>query len=284
MSLHEKSVLVDLSLGKVTTSRIDRTVTADVLSANSAKKNAGRWVNKLWSDEALQAITTHDSATNSTHRDMTLPWLDKKRILPTARFDEYMAIMRLRKPERQALVDSFIQNYDHWLAEARIARTGLFNPAEYPSRHRAAARFTFTLSAEPVPHRDDFRIALSAPDMEEMQASLDSRLSGAADTARNELLERIVKPLVIIVERLSDPDAKFRDSLIGNLVEIAEAIPDFNITDDPGIEAVRQRITNGLGKIQPESLRSSRSDRSRAASEANNILAAIAPWMSEDAA
>ena len=105
MSLHEKSVLIDLTLTSITTSRIDQSVTADVLHRNAAGKDAGRWVSKLWPKEAIDPIQKHDAKTGTLHREMTLPWLDNsKRILPTARFDEYMRIMRDRRPEREDLV------------------------------------------------------------------------------------------------------------------------------------------------------------------------------------
>jgi hypothetical protein len=281
MSIHHKAILVGLTMRSIGTARIDRTVTADVLRSNAAKDDAGRWVSRLWPREALEPITSHDGATGRIHREMTLPWLDNsKRILPTARFDEYMEIMRTRRPEREELIRThFIGQYDHWLAKAAEMRKHLYKPAEYPSATGAASRFSFRVEAEPVPHRDDFRITLSAADLSEMQAVLDERLDAAASAARNELLARISDPLVRIVERLSDKEAKFQDSLITNLRSIADAIPAFNITEDPAIEQIRLRIITGLGKLNPESLRSSRSDRSRAASEANSILASMAPWM-----
>jgi hypothetical protein len=280
MSLHDKALLIDLTLTSVTTSRIDQTVTADVLHRAAAAKDAGRWVSRLWPKAALEGIIHHDSATGRTHREMTLPWLDNsKRILPTARFDDYMAVMRTRRPERAALVKTFIDNYPFWLAEAADMRQGLFKYAEYPDAFTAAQRFTFKVEAEPVPHRDDFRIRLSTGDLAEMQSVLDDRLQAAERIARNDLVARIVEPLVRIVDRLSDPDAKFQDSLIGNIRTIADSIPALNVTDDTAIEDIRLRILAGLATLDPDTLRESRSDRSRAATEANAILASFAPWM-----
>lgn len=279
--LHDRAILIDLTLTSITTSRIDQSVTTDVLRRNGAKEDAGRWVSRLWPKEAIDPIVRHDAKTGTLHREMTLPWLDNsKRILPTARFDEYMRIMRERRPEREALVrDHFIGRYAHWLHEARTMRQHLFRPAEYPDQATAAARFSFRVEAEPVPHKNDFRVQLSGPDLAEMQSVLEDRLAEAARIARNDLAARITEPLVRMVERLADPDAKFKDSLIENIRTVAEAIPALNITDDPTLEAARQRILSGLATLDPETLRQSRSDRTRAASEANHILASIAPWL-----
>ncbi len=281
MSLHDRAILIDLTLTGVSTSRIDQSVTASVLRANAAKDDAGRWVSRLWPKEAIDPIARHDAKTGSLHREMTLSWLDNSlRILPTARFEEYMQLMRERRPEREAIVrDHFISRYPHWLQEAAKMRQSLFRPAEYPDQATAASRFTFRVEAQPVPHRDDFRVSLSAGDMREMQSVLDARLVEAGKVARNDLVSRISEPLVRIVERLSDPDCKFKDSLIDNIRTIAAAIPALNVTEDPALEDVRLRIHNGLAQLDPDSLRESRSDRSRAASEANQILASLAPWM-----
>lgn len=280
MSLHHRAILIDLTLTSITTSRIDQSVTAQVIKANAAKGDAGRWVSRLWPKEAIDPISRHDAKTGSLHREMTLPWLDNsKRMLPTARFEEYMGIMRDRRPEREALVADFIANYGHWLQQAAAMRQNLFRAAEYPDRTTAASRFSFKVEAEPVPHTGDFRVTLSETDLSEMQATLEERLQTAARLARNDLVARISEPLIRIVERLSDPDCKFKDSIIDNVRTIAAAIPAMNVTDDADLDAVRLRILGGLAKLDPETLRESKSDRSRAASEANQILASLAPWM-----
>lgn len=282
MSLHDKCLLVDLTIASLTTSRTDRGITADVLRRTAGDADAGRWVSRLWPKEALEPINQHDSATRKLHQQMTLPWLDNsKRILPTPIFHDYMAVMRQRRPEREQLVERFIAQFDTWLAKARVMRGTAFNASEYPTRTAAAASFAFKVEAEPVPHRDDFRVRLAGPDLEEMQAGLEDRLADAARIARNDLIARITDPLVKMVERLSDPEAKFRDSLVGNLQAIARAIPGLNVTGDPGIEDVRRRLEASLCQLNPAVLRDSESDRTRAARQANSILATMAPWMEE---
>ncbi len=252
-----------------------------MLYQHAANKDAGRWVSRLWPKAALEGIISHDSATGRAHREMTLPWLDNsKRILPTAKFDDYMALMRTRRPERAALVKTFIDNYQFWLARGRRhaprrssnppnTRTPTPPPPASPSRSRPNPSPTATTSASASPPATWPKCNRSS-----MTAS-----QAAERIARNDLVARIVEPLVRIVDRLSDPDAKFQDSLIGNIRTIADSIPALNVTDDPAIEDIRLRILAGLATLDPDSLRESRSDRSRAATEANAILASFAPWM-----
>ena len=248
----------------------------------SAESDAGRWVSRLWPKEALDPINTHDRATRAFHLDMTLPWLDNsKRILPSSRFADYMDSVRQRKAERTALVAAFINRYDHWIQEAATMRQGTFRHADYADRSTAEARFSFKVEAEPVPHKDDFRVALAAPDMDAMQATLEERLAVGVRIARNDLLRRISEPLAHMVERLAEPGATFRDSLFENVRQIAHLIPALNITDDPEIEAIRQKITSSLDHLDPGTVRDSAFERKRTAAAANEILSTMAPWLEE---
>ena len=284
--LHTRCILMDLTITSLTTSRTDRGITQDVLRRTAADADAGRWVSRLWTKAALDPISKHDAATRKLHQGMTLPWLDNsKRILPSAKVEEYMDLMRQRRPEREKLVaEHFLARFDHWLGEARAMRGTAFDAAEYPSAAEAACSFGFKVQGEPVPHRDDFRVTLAAPDMADLHAGLEDRLAAAARIARNDLISRITEPLVKMVGRLSDPEATFRDSLVDNIRAIAAAIPALNVTEDAGIEAVRQRLLSSLCRLDPEILRDSASDRSRAASQANAILAVMAPWLEDQPA
>lgn len=284
MSLHEKSLIVDLTLSGITTSRTDASITRSVLRAQQADDEAGRWVSKLWPKEALEPIRAIDSQIRAFHYAKTLPWLDKGgRICATRAFPDYIATMRGHRVTRETLVrEHFLDRYDYWLAKARSMRGHAFNPAEYPTRHGAADRFRFETHAEPVPHRDDFRISLAQAQLADMQADLDARLDEAERIATAALLKRIAEPITKLIERLADPDAKFQDSLVGNIRDLAHAIPDLNVLDDPRIDALRQQIA-ALGAVSPTTLRESRSDRNRTLSKASSILSTMAPWMDEDA-
>jgi len=282
MSLHEKSLLVDLTLTGITTSRTDASITRSVLRSHQADDEAGRWVSKLWPKEALEPIRAIDSQIRAFHYAKTLPWLDKGgRICASRAFNSYIDEMRKLRVSRETLVrEHFIDRYDYWLAKARSMRGHSFNSSEYPTRLGASYRFQFETHAAPVPHRDDFRITLNQADLDAMQADLDARLAEAEQVAVGALLKRIAEPISKLIERLADPDAKFQDSLIGNIRDLAKAIPDLNILDDPDIDALRIQIA-ALGAVSPENLRDSRSDRSRTLTKASSILATMAPWMAD---
>jgi hypothetical protein len=62
----------------------------------------------------------------------------------------------------------------------------------------------------------------------------------------------------------------FRDTLVGNLQDIAALAPKLNLTGDPQIDAFSQEVA-GLTRYSPEALRASGVTREEAASKAAEI-------------
>jgi hypothetical protein len=86
-----------------------------------------------------------------------------------------------------------------------------------------------------------------------------------------------------MVERLSDPDAVFRDSLVGNIVRLTDLLPRLNLHDDPALEAMRRQIEASLCRYSPAQLRCDKQVRRQAATEAQNVLDAMSGYLEEAA-
>lgn len=285
MSLHEKSLLVSINLGGITSTRIDRDTTAFVLRSQSAEDEAGRWTARLWPKEALEPIRSLDSRIRSYHYSKTLPWLDNgHRIIASRAFTHYTDHLRGLRFEREQAVFAFLDHYPSWIDRALQMRGSAFDAHEYPSRSKAERKFKFDVHCEPVPCSNDFRVALDAPDMDRIQKELDDRIAEAELAARRDLYGRIAAPVASLLERLADPDARITDATLNSIRDLCENLPDLNIWDDPEITALRDRITHGLCSLRPDSLKESRSDRTRAATKASGILQSMAPWLAADIA
>jgi len=285
MSLHDKTLLISLTLSGIPSARADKEITRDVLFSKNAEADAGRWVSRLWPKEALEPIRQIDGQIRAYHYSKTLPWMDKgERIIAARTFTDYMEKMRDFRYKRETLVQGFIDSYDTWLDRAKDMRGDTFKPDEYPGAQEARRRFRYELSSTPVPHRDDFRVSLSTEDMEEVRASLEARIHTAEETATRDLYRRIAAPVSALVERLANHDSRLTESTLNALKELCSTLPDINILDDPGINTLRDAITAQLTTLNPETLTNSRSDRSRALQKASSILATMSPWLDEPAA
>lgn len=281
MSLQEKSILINVILHGFSKSKGDASVTSGVLFNNAAAGDAGKWSTTLLPKHATQPISTIDGKIRKHHRTNTLPWSEKgARILPSANYENYMKTFRSLRRERDALIDAFRSCYPAYLNEARQSLGHLFRPENYPSADEAAAEFTLSLDATPVPHENDFRCQLGSPsDLSDIQDRLQKQVKHAESNARLDLLKRVLTPIAAMAEKLSDPDAKFRDTLVGNIVEITELIPNLNVTDDKVLSELHTRINKELTYYSPDALRHSPSDRRAAANKAQAIFDNAASWM-----
>lgn len=283
MSLHEKSILIDITLHSFSATKTDNNVTGEVLFNKSAMSDAGRWITRLLPKEATHPIAQLDGQIRKHHRQQTLPWSnDGARILPSANFDNYMEQHRSFRRQREELVEAFRRTYPTYLHSAARANGALFNPADYPSAEQAAALYDFEIKATPVPHENDFRCQLnSAADMAAIQADLKKQVKAAEQNAVIDLFQRIAEPLARMAERLADPNAKFRNTLVSNIEEIAALIPVLNITGDPRLTQIHDSIRNQLSHYTADALRNSPSDRRAAAAKAQSIFNQAAAWMNK---
>lgn len=280
MSLHEKTLLISLTLTGIPSSRCDKRITRDVLFQQNAQADAGRWVSRLWTKEAMEPIRALDGQIRTFHYERTLPWMDKgERIIASRTFTTYMDRMREFRFKRETLVQGFIDCYDDWIEQAKEMRGDSFKRDEYPHPLEARRRFRFELASAPVPHASDFRVTLAEEDMEEIRSGLEARVQHAETTATRDLYRRMAAPVGALVERLANPDGRFTEATLNSLRELCASLPDINVLDDPAVETLRQAIEAQLCSLHPETVTESPSDRSRALQRANGILATMAPWL-----
>jgi hypothetical protein len=281
MSIQEKAILIDLTLTTFSTSRTDKSVTQEVTYNKGAGKQAGKWTTKILPKHATQAIAQHDGRIRKFHYTNTLPWSDKgARMLPARNFDNYMATMRSLRRERDELVEHFTSHYQQHLDEARQVNAALYNPAHYPTAHEAGERYSMQIQPAPVPDKGDFRVTLSnTGDLQAIQQQLEQQVHQAVKAAEADLLSRLLEPLQNMAEKLSDPDTKFKDTLVTNLADIVAIIPTLNITDNPNLTIITQLIEQQLAHFTPDTLRHSPADRAIAARKAQEIATQASSWM-----
>lgn len=235
--LQEKAMLVNLTIQKLEIKKTDKRVSEKVIADHHAKHDSGRFVKRILPEEAIGDILTIAGEARKYHYANTLAWTDEgPRLLPAKSFLPYNEKMRGLASQFYDGVAKFVSAYDDWIEEARRNLNGMFNQRDYPSKDAAESKFRFKLDFSPIPDSKDFRIDVAREELKTLQDELEERLNLAAKNARKEVYERLAEPLRAMVERLKDPEATFRDTLVGNLVEIVDKIPALNLSDDPVLQ------------------------------------------------
>jgi len=278
-NIKDKAMLIRFNVSQWTARKYDKGATAKVSNDYGNATEAARVNKTLIAQEAIKKVSSKANDARTFHYKNTLPWNDDgARILPAANYLEYTSNMRQFKADFEAAVNELVDNYPALIEDARIILNGLFEEEDYPKPSQIIRKYNFSTAVDPLPDASDFRVDLQSEEVKQIQAQIENRLQAATAEAMQDLWQRLFASVSAMVERLSDPNAIFRDSLTGNIEELVSLLPRMNLTDDPNLEAMRRTVEAKLLK-DPQTLREDKEERKQTADEAKAILDAMSAFM-----
>ena len=280
MKLSDKALLVQLSISQWTARKYDKKATEQVASANNAAVQSGRYNKSLLPmNDFLANVHQKSTLIRKKYYANTLPWgIDGTQILPSANYLSFMTDFRKEKYEWQMVVNSFLSEYMRLKTHARVSLNTLYNEADYPSQDEVASKFNMDMSIMPVPD-GDFRVDVAEEELARITADVERRVVDASQNAMKEAWNRLHDRVKHMADKLDDPKAVFRDTLVENTREICSVLTRLNFTDDPNLEAMRQEVEQSLTKHHPDALRNDPDLRRDKAAEAKAIMAKMGAFM-----
>ena len=280
MKLSDKALLVRLGISQWTARKFDKKATEQVASANNAAVQSGRYNKSLLPmNDFLTSVHQKSTLIRKKYYTNTLPWgIDGTQILPSANYLSFMTDFRKEKYEWQMVVNSFLSEYMRLKTHARVSLNTLYNEADYPSQDEVASKFHMDMSIMPVPD-GDFRVDVAEEELARITADVERRGVDASQNAMKEAWTRLHDRVKHMAEKLDDPKAVFRDTLVENTREICSVLTRLNFTDDPNLEAMRQEVEQSLTKHHPDALRNDPDLRRDKAAEAKAIMAKMGAFM-----
>jgi Protein of unknown function (DUF3150) len=277
-ALQERAMLVNLSVSSWTASKKDNKAGDSVKAQAAAAAKAG-WFNKRLVDPtALAPISKLEGRLRDFHYKFTLPWGDNgDRVLPGAAFMDYTAGLRTLKDEFDAAVAKFVADYPQLVQNARLMLGKMYEPGDYPTPSSIAQRFAVRTAFSPVPDAADFRVDVGAEAIEEIKKNITANVENRLKGATRECWDRLAEVVGTMYERLNDPEAVFRDSLVENLRTLVGILPKLNITNDANLNNALVKIRDWL-LVSPDDLRRSKKLRALTAEKAYLVLMEIKPW------
>ena len=267
------AVLAELSFRGFGNTKEDKSVTDETKARlGLTNKKAGKWQKFLLPPAALKRITEMQGAARREHDLLTLKWSKGMGMLAISGREAYETRMERCRGRWREAVDDFCATY--WSVHIPAAREMLgstFNSADYPPADRIRSYFSFTYTIFPVPDASHFDARLQ----EIYSGQLTTEVNRRVGEAVAELWTRLLEPVQKMAERLNNPEAVFRDSLVGNIQQIVEIMPALNLTGDSRIAQATAQIQAELANLDPEKLRKDGAVRARAAVSANNIIASF---------
>lgn len=267
-----RAMLATLSISAWTARKQDKSVSAEVEKAHGAH-DAGKY-NKLLVDKSLlDPISKLAARVRESHYYSTMPWNDSgARLLPTKLFASYTDKMRIFRVDFDRLVNELLRKYPAEVQAARVRLGSMYNPGDYPDASELIDRFSINVEFTPVPDGKDFRVDLGEAAAQELRASVTAGVALRQVQARKATYARVREVVSKIEERLSVPDAIFKDTLISNAQDLCLVLDGLNIDEDPVLTEITYNIAHHLD-YPPTLLRTSPTARRAAVEAARDILA-----------
>lgn len=272
--IQNKAMLAQLKISKWGGRKTDKEVTAAVEAAHGAR-DSGRFNKALVSKALLQPIDQFASRLREYHHTMTLPWNDSgARLLPAAHFMDYSKKMREAKIEYTNLVNAFVQKYPVEVQAARNRLGSMYDPEDYPDPSDINKEFGIDVSITPVPTGNDFRVDIGNEAIEEIRGQINDSIAMKQAEAVKATFDRVREVVSKMHERLSDPKAIFKDTLVTNVSDLSKVLVGLNITSDERIDKVAKFMQDQL-VLPPSLLRGSNHIRAKVAEKAGELLAQL---------
>lgn len=280
MNLSDRALLVQLSISQWTARKYDRKTTQEVAIAHNTTMNAGRYNKSLLPlNDELDNVHKKSTIIRTKFYANTLPWgIEGTMMLPTANYLAFMTDFRKEKSEWELLVNKFLANYDPLKLEAQKVLGSLYSDSDYPSAESIRHKFRMDLAVFPVPS-NDFRVSIASEELSRIQEDVERRVALAGQQAMQDVWQRLYDRVKHMAEKLADPKAIFRDSMIENAREICALLPRLNFADDPNLEALRQEVELGISSHHPDALRNDPDLRRTAAAQAKDIVDRMGVFM-----
>lgn len=278
--LEKRAVLVSFTASRWTGEAPDKNADRDIMEKRGNAAGTTRTKKFLVEETELKANGKAFSAAYNWFIENTTPWEDRRggaRLLPGANYDRFKAGLDERIGAAYERADRFTEIYPQLIADYRPKLNGLFNPANYPDPAVIRGQFSITVGYSPLPLSPDSLTLkfLGREEFNRLQGQIGQQWEKQENAAIGDLYRRLVEKVGHMARTLADPEAKFRDSLVNNLVELADLIPALNFKADPDLDALTVAMRDKLTGIDPETLRRDMTIRGQIAGEAGTLLAKI---------
>lgn len=269
-SLKEKVMIVNLKISQWGARKKDDSISKEVENNHNAQE-AGNYTKRLMASDTLEHIGKVCNKMRLFNYSNTLPWGDNgDRILPTEKYFEYVLGIGKLKMEFTELTDQFVQEYENEKQRSQRRLNTMYKESDYPPSEHLRRKFAITVGFMPIADGNDLRVNMSAEVINSIKSQITKELEQRVSMATEDILDRLRKAIGRMIEILYDKDAKFRDSLVGNIEALCENLPSLNFNNDPHIIEVIGWCQGLI--VDPEDLRCKRKYRFEIAAKARQIL------------
>lgn len=269
--LSKQALLVAVTISQWTGRKQDSKATETANRVHKAATGSGTYNKKLLPGATeLELIGTIAGQARAYFYENTLPWMtDGSRMIKSSHYMKFAAEFKKFRNQFEEAVKNFEAAYPRLQGEAKKKLGDLYNEDEYPSKSEIKGKFVLDVNYLPLPDVKDFRVQVSEAEKRQFL----EKMKQVEAAATKECWQRLHDVVRTAAEKLSSPEAIFRDSLIKNIQDMTAILPALNITDDKQLEASRKEIEKLVSGLSVENLRDkeNKAEREKAAKSLSEI-------------
>lgn len=276
-----KFMLINFSTGVWTAKKRDDKASLETIKNNNAKTDSGSFTKVLSTHWAVKQVHAAFRAMRKYHNTMTLPWDRKKNesIIAAKKYDEYMKQMEALTTQCEISVDDVVLEWPNVLLQAEKDLGNLWEPSDYPTASKVRKLFYRKIKPGPIAGSGHALVEASKETIAAINQNIEQSIKENQDFAMTKLWERMQKPVKAMAEKLADPKANFHGSLVGNLLEITDALKDLNLVNDPNVTQIITDIEDQLCGYSPKELKNDLDARAETAAAAKDLMEKMAGLM-----
>jgi hypothetical protein len=237
-------------------------------------------------DALPKKIMEYQKAAADTLKRLSTQWgASKRRLLPNVNAQQFIQEFAAIEEKYLEAVQEFVDQADVVALEAK-KNLGTYN-VDVPTRDEIKASYKLQYTLEPVPDGAQFQGSPAV--VQHLQEMFEKRIQASYTEAQQDALGRVADPLKRLIERMDAFEERerdlangkevgkngiFRDTIVTNIQDIAEVFSSFNLTNDPKMKELADKITL-FTKVSADTLRKNAQIRGAAVKHAKSIVAEL---------
>jgi hypothetical protein len=283
-SLATACVLVNVDSHLWTATTQDREISDEVTISKKADPSSGRFVKHLLANNAdHKRIINYRQMIYNWVKRSTYDWSGSHHLLPVIELSKFMKEWREHEAEFNKLVNTFLDAYPTHVSNMAFVAGDMWKREDYPTVDQVRNKFFLKLYVSEVP-TGDFRVKIA----DDLAQDLHTVYQREAERMVTQVIDRQKTQLVELMKTISnacrleesvedDGKVKLRrgrvyQTTIERALELCDQYAEFNLTQDPQLEDMRNELQNVLAGVTAESVSKSDTARIRVKSELDAIL------------
>lgn len=270
----QEAILVRLYVRQAGISARSRTLTREAAEKHQADPRSVNGIVQKIEASTRAELTAAINQGRAILYNLTLPWDDNAyRLCPLKVYPRLKQEMQAVQNAFYDARDAMLANYEHMRTDYLRRVNDLAQEIPFPTLAEMERSFEFEVRDMPIARLEDVRLKYVDPStLDDIKQRINQQTTDRLREAQEEIIERLIERVQRVKVQTEKEEGRIFESLIGNIEEDVALLPALNITNDPEITRLIERVKTELTQYSVEDLRKDDKLREHAAQTAGSVL------------